>query len=86
MKTFLILILSFMVYSCSNSKHVGSKKVSKVDERTAASSGLICKNELVAGSRRHVRVCLTKEQRELNRLESQRAIKNANDGRSKTKF
>lgn len=75
-----------MVFSCSNSKHVASNKVSKVDERMAVSSELICKNELVAGSRRHVRVCLTKEQRELNRLESQRAIRNANDGRSKTQF
>lgn len=86
MKILFILVLSFFVFGCSNSKQVGNNKVSKVDKRLAETNGLICKNEIVTGSRRHVRVCLTKEQRDFNRLESQNAIKNANDGRAKTKF
>jgi uncharacterized protein YcfL len=85
MRNIFLIVLPFMLFSCASSNHVKSNDASKVAKKNAETNGLICKREVIAGSRRHVKVCLTKEQRDFARIESQRAIRNATDGRAKSR-
>ncbi len=79
---FLIILLS----SCHSKVSNNHAQSSSNNNLNPDKSELICKTQIVTGSRRHVKICLTKEQRDIERRESQNAIRNATDRGLRTPY
>ena len=79
--TITILLFAFLAACSQNGSNLraADESATKVDENAVAQNeGLHCKTSRKTGSRLNTRTCITKEQREKERRDSQELIRNAN--------
>ena len=85
MKTLILILSTTLLLSCSSSNQVSStKKVNATNTVVAKNkTDLNCKKTRKTGSRLNTRTCITNEQKELERKESQDAMRNSVNGQNR---
>lgn len=77
MKNLIIVILTALLFSCASSNKVTTTNKQSQNNQIVENSNLVCKKTRKTGSRMNTRNCITKEQSDTERRESQEALRNA---------